>query len=65
MLVHLLSSQKTRTVTDIEAESQDFRDAKKIILKTNLDRAEMTVEAQANIDKIGYLTQLDTTKVEN
>lgn len=33
------------------------------MLKSGLDRAEHAVQGQSRIDKIGYMTQLDTSKI--
>lgn len=61
----LTSKEGIKTIPAEEEENiKDFREAKEVLLKSKLDNLENAVSGQSNVDKIGYITQLNSQKLD-
>lgn len=66
LLVNVLSSKEAIKTVEAEEEENidDFREAKEVILKSKLDNLENAVGSKNNLDKIGYITELNSKKID-
>jgi hypothetical protein len=61
----LTSKEGVKTVEEGDDDNlQDFREAKEVLLKSKLDNLENGVTGKTNIDRVGYITQLNSQKLD-
>lgn len=66
IVMNLLTSKDGVKALEVNEEDniQDFREAKEVLLKSKLDNLENAVSGKSNVDRVGYITQLNSQKLD-
>lgn len=65
LLLNVMSSKEgIKTIEAEEENIEDFREAKEVLLKSKLDNLENNRAEKSSFDKIGYITELNSKKID-